>query len=111
MPVKIRLRLPKVRSAMQRARYSMFPPCPETLQELTEILQDPRYQVVTSTLDGEDNLYLGSVTAGDGSHHVLFMTRRMAQVCSRLRNLFADGTFKVLPAMDDLDDASHHRCC
>lgn len=104
--LQIRLRLSKLRPSMQRARYSMFPPPPQNLQELTEILQDPRYRVVTATHDGEDNLYAGSVTAGDDSHHVIFMSRRMAGVLRQLDYLFADGTFKVLPAIDDLDEAS-----
>jgi len=106
MIVQIRLRLAKIRSSMQRARYSMFPPPPEDLRGLTQILQNHRFRVVTATHDAEDNLYAGSVTADDGSHHVIFMTRRMARMCLKLDHLFADGTFKVLPAIDALDRAS-----
>lgn len=91
---------------MQRARSSMFPPAPATLQELTAILQDPRYQVISATHDALDSLYAGSVTAADGSHHIIFMSRRMARVARSLDILFADGTFKVLPAIEELDRAS-----
>jgi len=106
MEVQIRLRLSKIRSAMQRARSSMFPPPPATLEELTAILQDPRYQVICATHDARDSLYAGSVIANDGSHHIIFMSRRMARVARSLNLLFADGTFKVLPAIEELDKAS-----
>lgn len=96
---------------MQRARQKMFPPPPEDLEGLTQILQNPRFQVATATHDGDDNLYAGSVTAEDGSHHVIFMTRRMARVGCTFSYLFADGTFKVLPAIDSLDAASQVQHC
>ncbi|XP_034247294.1 uncharacterized protein LOC117649035 [Thrips palmi] len=104
--VQLRLRLSKIRPAMQRARSRMYPPPPATLQELTGILQDPRYQVISATNDARDSLYAGSVTAADGSHHIIFMSRRMALVAQSLNILFADGTFKVLPAIEQLDLAS-----
>lgn len=100
---------------MQRARARMFPPPPDSLLELTDILQDPRYAVITATDDAEDNLYAASVTAQDGSHHIIFMSRRMARVARSLNTLFADGTFKTLPSMEELDAASQvnslFTCC
>ncbi|XP_052131748.1 uncharacterized protein LOC127751763 [Frankliniella occidentalis] len=108
--VTSRVRLANMRSAMQRARYSALPPPPQSLEELTAILQDPRYRVLTATSDGRDNLYAASVNAADGSHHVIFMTRRMARVLRQLKILFGDGTFKTLPNMEDLDAASQIFC-
>ena len=84
----------------------MFPPVPATLEGLTAILQDPRYRIITATHDANDNLYAGSVTAADNSYHVIFMSRRMARVARSLDVLFGDGTFKVLPAIEELDEAS-----
>ncbi|XP_034236489.1 uncharacterized protein LOC117642414 [Thrips palmi] len=104
--VQVRLRLAKIRSAMQRARAKMFPPAPDTLRELTRILQDPRYRIISATHDARDSLYAASVTADDQSHHIIFMSRRMARVARSLDLLFADGTFKVKPAIDELDEAS-----
>lgn len=96
----------RMRSAMQRVRSSMYPPPPQTLQGLTEILQDPRYAVMAATTDATDSLYAASVTAEDDSHHIIFMSRRMARIGRTLTILFGDGTFKSLPAIDELDDAS-----
>ncbi|XP_026290929.1 uncharacterized protein LOC113215512 [Frankliniella occidentalis] len=102
--VQVRVRMSNMRSAMQKARLSALPPAPQTLHDLTEILQDPRYRVITQTSDGADNLYAQSITADDGSHHILFISRRMARLMKRMSILFGDGTFKSLPAMEGLDN-------
>ncbi|KAK3921439.1 DNA excision repair protein ERCC-6-like 2 [Frankliniella fusca] len=104
--IKRRCRLGKMRSAMQRARYSVLPPPPLTLRQLTDILQDPHYTVLTNTDDGQDNIYAASVTDTQGSHHIIFMSQRMARVMKRLSILFGDGTFLTLPVLEDLDAAS-----
>ncbi|XP_034253510.1 uncharacterized protein LOC117652588 [Thrips palmi] len=104
--VQALLRMSHIRSSMQRVRYRRFPPVPASLEELTRILQNPLYAVMTATHDAEDSLYAASVTARDGSHSVLFMTRRMANVARSMHTLFADGTFKSLPSIEGLNRAS-----
>ncbi|KAK3921644.1 Anthranilate--CoA ligase, partial [Frankliniella fusca] len=105
--VQARVRMSNMRSAMQRARLSVLPPPPQTLRGLSDILQNPRYRITTQTPDGRDNIYARSVTAADGSHHIIFLSQRMARVMKRMVILFGDGTFKSLPAMEGLNnDAS-----
>ena len=104
--VQKRVRLAGMRSAMQRVRYSMYPPAPQTLEGLTAILQNPRYRVISATSCANDNLHAASVTAEDGSHNAIFMSRRMARIARSLSILLGDGTFKTQHAIAELDDAS-----
>lgn len=82
---------------MRNARLQRYPPPPETLRDLTEILQDPRYSVITLSQDGQDNIYGGSVDDADGEHHILFISQRMVEKCREFSVLHADGTFKSVP--------------
>lgn len=109
--VKRQLRLAKMRSAMQRVRQSMYPRVPETLVGLTRILQNPRYRVIAATVDATDSLYAASVTDRNGHHHIIFSSRRMLRFAKQFTLLFSDGTFKTLPAIDELDDASQVSIC
>ncbi|KAK3911685.1 Volume-regulated anion channel subunit LRRC8E, partial [Frankliniella fusca] len=103
MEVRSRVTVTKLRVAMRNARMSSFPqPAPRSLQELTALLQNPRYEVLTATLDGEDNLYAGSVTDENGDHHILFASRRQLQLLTKVIWLHGDGTLKVVPAMDGI---------
>jgi len=87
-----------MKTAMKNARLSQFPrPPPATLQELTDLHQDPQYQVITMTDDGLDNLYGGSVTDVLGGHHVVYMTSRQLNRMRNMTVLHSDGTFKVVP--------------
>ena len=99
-----------MRSAMQRARASMFPRVPATLEELTQILQIPQYRIITATEDARDNVYAGSVTDADGRHHIIFSSRRLLTVGRSLSVLFLDGTFKSIPAIEELDDRASQVC-
>lgn len=93
-----------MRSAMQRARSSRFPRVPASLEELTQILQDPRYRIISATEDAQDSLHAGSVTDDDGHHHIIFSSRRLLNVGKTLSILFLDGTFKTVPAIEELRD-------
>ncbi|KAK3925520.1 Pol polyprotein [Frankliniella fusca] len=86
-----------MRTSMRRARMSRFPPIPHSLLELTRLLQDPRYRILTMTDDGLDNLYAGSVTDTAGRHHILFASERMLQKMREFNTLHGDGTFKIVP--------------
>jgi len=95
--VSSRVTLPIMKNAMRKARMDNFPDPPESLRQLTRILNDDRYRVLTQSDDGADNLYGGSVTAADHSHHVMFVSERMLQVARDSRILHGDGTVKVVP--------------
>lgn len=83
---------------MRNARMSRFPPLPANLTELTEILLNPQYRVLTLTDDGLDNIYAGSVDDIDGNHHILFMSQRMIQRARTFSSLHSDGTFRSVPS-------------
>lgn len=94
--VRRRMNVRRLRTSMYRARSRTFPPVPQTLLELTQVLlQNPRVSV---TVDGEQNMYAGSITADDGSHHVVFVSQRMLDFMGQCKLLQGDGTFKSRPA-------------
>lgn len=94
--VRRRMNVRRLRTPMYRARSEIFPPIPQTLYELTQVLLGhPRVSV---TVDGEQNMYAGSATADDGSHHVVFVSRRMLNFMGQCQLLQGDGTFKARPA-------------
>lgn len=84
---------------MQRARANVFPRIPESLQDLTGMLQDPAWASLVNTLDGEDSIYLGSTSGVDGSHNIVFMSRRCIEIMKIVDILFADGTFYIKPSV------------
>lgn len=78
---------------MYKARMDSYPQIPDTLSELTQLLFQRRWRKISSTIDGDDNLYAGSITALDGSHNVIFMSKRMRDFSGRISVLQSDGTF------------------
>lgn len=90
---------------MRNARLQQFPlPPPASVRDLTRLLLDPHFAVLTMTEDGLDNIYAGSVDDANGHHHVLFTSDRMLE---RMRNflvLHSDGTFKSVPVNKDFAD-------
>ena len=90
---------------MRNARSRNFPhPPPINLQELTNVLQDQQYRVLTMSDDGLDNLYSGSVTDTDGFHHILFTSNRMLERIRQFRVLHSDGTFNTVPVNSNFAD-------
>jgi hypothetical protein len=87
----------RLRNPMYRARMRRYPPIPKTLRELTRLLLQDRWKEISGTIDEEDNLYAGSTTASDGSHHVLFISQRMLQFMSNIKIVQSDGTFRARP--------------
>lgn len=85
---------------MQRARGEVFPRIPQSLAELTDILQDPAWTSLTTTLDEEDSIYLGSASAQDGSHSIVFISQRCLDYMRSVDIIFADGTFFVRPSVE-----------
>jgi len=82
---------------MYLSRMRSFPPIPYTLLDLTRtLLQHPR---VSTTVDGEENIYAGSINAPDGSHHVLFISPRMIDFLGKVKILQGDGTFRARPSI------------
>lgn len=82
---------------MRNARMENFPNIPATLQELTQILLDERYRVLTLTDDGLDNIYAGSVDDAEGNHHVIFTSNRLLNRMRSFLVLHSDGTFRSVP--------------
>ncbi|KAK3929514.1 Granzyme-like protein 2, partial [Frankliniella fusca] len=98
-----RVTLTGMRTALRNARMSAFPkPPPRSLRELDAILQNPRYEVLTATLDGRDNIYAGSVSDADGRFHILFSSERLLQTLATVTWIHGDGTVKIVPAVDDV---------
>lgn len=95
--VRARVTFARMRTPMRNARMQRFPPPPATLEDLTAVLMNPQYSVLTMTHDGLDNIYSGSVTDTDGFHHILFMSRRMIELARQLAVIHSDGTFKTVP--------------
>lgn len=91
--VQARLTLPRLRTAMYEARRSMFPEIPHSLREVGNLLSDPQYSTLTSTIDGEDSIYCSTVQATDGSTAIILASQRMLEFMSRVTHIFADGTF------------------
>lgn len=95
--VSSRVTLGRMRNSMRTARLQKYPDPPTSLRHLSRILNDDRFRIVTQTDDGQDNIYGGSVTARDGSHHILFVSKRMLNILRTSRILHGDGTVKVVP--------------
>lgn len=82
---------------MYQARSKSYPEIPHTLRELTQTLLG--HTRVSMTVDGLHNMFAGSVTAEDGSHHVMFTTPRMLQFMGQVKILQGDGTFRARPSL------------
>ncbi|XP_034250836.1 uncharacterized protein LOC117651143 [Thrips palmi] len=95
--VRCTMTMRRLRNAMYKARMDSFPQIPDTLSEVTQLLLQRRWAKISSTVDGDDNLYAGSITALDGSHNVVFMSRRMRDFAGRISILQSDGTFRARP--------------
>lgn len=85
----------KLRHAMYKKRMKKYPNIPHTLSDLTRVLlQNPH---ISTTVDDEENLYAGSITALDGSHHVAFFSPRMLEHMGKVKTIQGDGTFRARP--------------
>jgi len=84
---------------MHRSRGDSFPNIPETIVELTQVLEDPEWVSLTTSLDNEDRVYCCSVTADDGSHNVIFASARGLELLRQVTIIFVDGTFSITPAI------------
>lgn len=94
--------LVKLRPSMQRARSSTLPPIPHTLSELAEVLQDDNYSYLTRTLDRTDSIFLGKFgQTSQGTRVLIFMSRRLMDYMSRMRDVMSDATFSSVPAALD----------
>lgn len=94
---------------MRNARLQRYPlPPPANLRDLTTLLMDPQFAVLTMTEDGNDSLYAGSVDDVDGGHHILFSSQRMIERMREFTVLHSDGTFKTVPV--NIDYASQVSC-
>lgn len=94
---------------MRNSRLKRYPsPLPATVEELSAILQDPQYQVLTMSDDGLDNLYAGSVTDTEGFHHILFMSERMLRKAREFTVIHSDGTFRAVPSSADFAAQVRH---
>ncbi|XP_052128669.1 uncharacterized protein LOC113212190 [Frankliniella occidentalis] len=94
--VAARLRQCKLRHAMKRARYRLYPPAPPNLDGLAAILEDPQNEHIAATSDKQDNLYAGTVGPA-GERCTIYVSRRMQRVMRKIREVFSDATFIPTP--------------
>ncbi|KAK3933228.1 PKS-NRPS hybrid synthetase [Frankliniella fusca] len=93
-----------LRPAMQRARQSTLPRIPKTLTDLDVILRDDKYCFLTKTLDGQDCIYAGATgNEAEKTRCLIFMSERMLKYLARVKTIFSDATFCVVPT--DLNGA------
>ena len=94
--VRAKMTASSLRGSMNRVKWEKYPRIPDDLRKLTKLLlQDPS---LAETTDQTESMYAGSVTATDGSHHVMFLSPRMAEFMSTCRIIQGDGTFRSRPA-------------
>ena len=89
----------RLRTSVNQRRNKSYPNIPLTLRDLTRLLLQKKYRNISRTVDGDDNLYAGSTTATDGSHHVAFISQRMLEFMSDIKVIQSDGTFRARPAV------------
>jgi len=95
--VRSKMTLRRLRSTMYKTRMKKFPNLPYNMRELTRVLlQHPN---ISQTIDDAENLYAGSVTATDGSHHIAFFSPRVLRFMSNIKIIHSDGTFGSRPAL------------
>jgi len=95
--VRCKMTLRRLRSTMYKTRMNKYPNIPHTMRELTQVLLANNH--LSKTIDVSENLYAGSVTATDGSHHIAFFSPRMLRFMSKLKLIQGDGTFSSRPAL------------
>lgn len=93
LEVRARITMPRIRTSMRNARMERYPNIPATLLDLGDLLRDPQYESICSTIDGNDNIFGNQVTATDGSVSIIFASDRMLRFMARVRIIFCDGTF------------------
>ncbi|XP_034246305.1 uncharacterized protein LOC117648159 [Thrips palmi] len=95
--VRCKMTLKRLRGSMYKTRMNKYPQIPHTMRELTQILLSN--DKISKTIDDSENLYAGSTTATDGSHHIAFFSPRMLRFMENLKIIQGDGTFKSRPAL------------
>ena len=79
-----RLTVARIRTALRNERQRFLPDIPDTLFHLGLSLQQPQYQNVTLTSDGNDNIFAGY--CGDfaaQTFSVVFMSKRQSAFLER----------------------------
>jgi len=97
------MRFPRVESGMYRARSSVMPEVPKTLDEFGALLQDPRYRDrFGTTKNGKP--YCAATwsgpTAREGSG-IVFISDNLRHMLSSAQYFHLDGHFKTTPAVGD----------
>lgn len=105
--VRSHLTVRNLRSAMHRARGSVYPTIPQGVPELSLILEDPAWEYLTQTCDLQDSIYLGTAVARDFSMHVVFMSSRCLAYLRLANIVFADGTFYITPSVEGSYQVTH----
>ncbi|KAK3910410.1 Tryptophan 2,3-dioxygenase, partial [Frankliniella fusca] len=95
--VRSKMTLRRLRSTMYNTRMKKYPNLPYTMRELTRVLL--QHSNISQTIDDAENLYAGSVTATDASHHIALFSPRVLRFMSNIRIVHSDGTFGSRPAL------------
>jgi len=85
----------KLRSSMVKARRENLPPVPHSISELADILDDPQYEFLVSSMDGNDLIYTGKFgQSDDGTLCIMFASMR------HVKDVMSDATFCVPTVLD-----------
>lgn len=83
-----------MRTKLSRARLSVRPNIPETLNEMRTYFQEPQPDGIP--VPGSA-VYAGSFTDIDDNVGLIFMSNHSRDLLSAAREIFVDCTFKVVP--------------
>lgn len=86
-----------MRGPINRARNAVYPRVPISLFNLGNVLNQPPNAHITRTIDGNDNIFDGTVNLPNGISSIFFLSRRMKRFMRRVRIVFCDGTFSSRP--------------
>lgn len=76
---------------MKLARLALYPFNPTSLEDLSRILVDPFYRVMSLSIDGLENLLSSHVLLPDGTGCLVFASSRMIAFLSRATDIYCDS--------------------
>lgn len=91
MVIQVRVPFHRIYPDMRAARLSLCPLSPATLPEVAEILTNSFYQVMSSTVDGQDNIFSTILTSNDGANILLCASRRLLSMLNRFKSIYCEG--------------------
>lgn len=97
--IRMRCSAKLLRSAMRRARMSIYPRLPKDLSQLDAILRSDKFKHLTLTKEGDGYLYAGCCgSARTHSRCLIFQSPKMKDIMATAKEIFADATWDGRPA-------------